>query len=110
MERTQVYLTREESVALDALAAERGTTRSHLIREAIDATYLAPRRSQRDRLLETLAQLGPLWRDRPDVPDGKTYVERIRGTPSGSPLDLDVERAGHGHTAGGEGLRTPSGG
>ena len=78
MERTQIYLTVEETAALDRIATERGVTRSHLIREAIDATYGSPHRSQRDRLLAVLDDLGPLWRDRDDLPDGETYVERIR--------------------------------
>ena len=78
MERTQIYLTTEEAVALDRLATERGVTRSHLIREAIDATYGSPHRSQRDRLLAVLVELGPPWADRTDLPDGETYVERIR--------------------------------
>jgi predicted DNA-binding protein len=54
MERTQIYLTTEQAEVLDRLAAARGTTRSHLIREAIDTQYVADRQSQRDRLLASL--------------------------------------------------------
>ena len=37
--RTQLRLQPEQMERLDRLAAERGTTRSALIREAVDATY-----------------------------------------------------------------------
>ena len=40
MHRTQIYLTQEEADALDRLAAAVGTTRSGLIRQAIDERYL----------------------------------------------------------------------
>jgi hypothetical protein len=86
MERTQIYLTSEEAAALDELAAERGVTRSRLIRDAIDATYVTPRRSQRDRFLAVVKELGAPWVERSDVPDGAAYVERIRA--GRSPLDL----------------------
>ncbi|MEO7119241.1 MAG: CopG family transcriptional regulator [Candidatus Limnocylindrales bacterium] len=39
MERTQIYLTTEEAELLDRLAVERKTTRSSLIRDAIDQQY-----------------------------------------------------------------------
>jgi hypothetical protein len=64
MERTQIYLMTEEAAALDRVAAERGVTRSHLIREAVDPAYLTRERSQRDRLLAVLAELGAPWADR----------------------------------------------
>jgi hypothetical protein len=94
MERTQIYLTREEATALDRIAAVRGVTRSHLIREAIDSTYVTPQRSQRDRLLAVLEELGPPWADRADLPDGETYVERIRAA-----LPVSVEPAGPSRSA-----------
>jgi predicted transcriptional regulator len=87
MERTQIYLTSDEASALDRIASERGVTRSHLIREAIDAAYVSPRESQRDRLLATLAEIGPPWSDRTDLPDGETYVERIR---AGQPVTVEA--------------------
>ena len=40
MQRTQIYLTSREAAALDAAARQTGQTRSHLIREAIEAVYL----------------------------------------------------------------------
>jgi predicted transcriptional regulator len=61
MQRTQIYLTEDEARTLDRLAKERGQTRSHLIREAIHASY-GTQRSHRDftRILEAAAGA---WRD-----------------------------------------------
>lgn len=78
MERTQIYLTSEEAAALDQEASVRGVTRSHLIREAIDARYLTSRQGQAQRILAILEEFGAPWADRDDIPDGFTYVERIR--------------------------------
>ena len=39
VERTQIYLSREQADALDREAKRTGTTRSHLIREAIAEKY-----------------------------------------------------------------------
>jgi predicted DNA-binding protein len=39
VERTQIYLTRDQTEALDREARRTGRTRSHLIREAIDEKY-----------------------------------------------------------------------
>jgi len=36
MIRTQIYITKEEKEALDKLSKERNTTKSNIIREAID--------------------------------------------------------------------------
>ena len=79
MERTQIYLSSEETQALDRIAAERGVTRSHLLREAVDARYVHTQASQRQRLLAVLDELGGPWEDRSDIGDGAAYVERIRG-------------------------------
>lgn len=86
MERTQIYLTDEEADVLDRVAAERSVTRSHLIREAVDATYVRPHASRRDRLLATLEELGPPWQGRDDLPDGEAYVEQARGVPLSGPV------------------------
>jgi hypothetical protein len=94
VERTQIYLTSEESAVLDRLAAERGVTRSHLIREAVDATYVSPPRSQRDRFLAVLDELGAPWVGRDDVPDGESYVERIRTGLDVPTSGRDVRRRG----------------
>jgi len=76
VERTQIYLSREQSAALDREARRRGTTRSHLIREAIDQAYLAPR--DRERILAGLRRSAGGWAGRTET--GEQYVERIRAT------------------------------
>jgi hypothetical protein len=86
MERTQIYLTEREAEVLDRLAAKRNTTRSHLIREAIDAQYLNREELIRERLAALERSFG-VWADRDDIPDGKTYVARIRSRPG---LQFDV--------------------
>ena len=83
MERTQIYLSTEETQALDRIAAERGVTRSHLIREAVDIQYVHAMESQRQRLLAALDELGGPWESRSDIEDGAAYVERVRGGRAG---------------------------
>jgi predicted DNA-binding protein len=85
VERTQIYLSREQAAALDREAKRTGTTRSHLIREAIDARYGADRDT--DRISEALRATAGLWSDRAE--SGEAYVDRIR---SGRRLD-DLYRA-----------------
>lgn len=74
VERTQIYLSREQSAALDREAKRTGTTRSHLIREAIEARFGSDPDAERVR--EALRATAGLWRDRAET--GVAYVERIR--------------------------------
>lgn len=74
MERTQIYLSREQAAALDREAKRTGSTRSHLIREAIEARYGAG--MDRERIRAALRATAGLWSDRPET--GKDYVERVR--------------------------------
>lgn len=74
VDRTQIYLTREQAVALDREAKRMGTTRSHLIREAIADRY--PADKDRDRIERALQATAGLWGDRTET--GEAYVERLR--------------------------------
>lgn len=74
VERTQIYLTKRESTALDKAARETGRTKSQLIREAIEARYLT---TQNEELVEALRRTAGLWADRTET--GEEYVERMRG-------------------------------
>lgn len=67
MERTQIYLTARESAALDAAARRTGHTRSHLIREAIEAMYL--RDTDIDERARALRATAGIWADRPETTD-----------------------------------------
>lgn len=74
MERTQIYLSKEQAAALDREAKRTGTTRSHLIREAIEARYRTPK--DRDEIAQALRATAGLWSDRTET--GEEYVERLR--------------------------------
>jgi hypothetical protein len=74
VERTQIYLTKEQATALDAEARRTGTTRSHLIREAIEGRYGAGK--DPDRVRRALKATAGLWEDRSET--GGEYVERLR--------------------------------
>jgi len=74
VERTQIYLTRKQADALDREARRTGTTRSHLIREAITERYGGA--NDRDRVEQALHRTAGLWRDRSET--GEAYVGRLR--------------------------------
>lgn len=74
MERTQIYLSRAQAAALDREARRAGTTRSHLIREAIEARYGSA--SDPEVIERALRATAGLWRDRAET--GEAYVERFR--------------------------------
>jgi len=76
--RTQIYLDEEQTAKLDERAAAEGTTRSTLIRRAIDA-YLAEKEekalSWREQWQEAVAETAGIA---PYLEDGAEYVEKIR--------------------------------
>ena len=74
VERTQIYLSKEQANALDREAKRTGTTRSHLIREAIDQTYVVS--PDRERVLTGLRASAGAWANRAETGEG--YVERMR--------------------------------
>jgi len=74
MQRTQIYLTKREAAALAKAAGETGRTRSQLIREAIEARYLAP--TEQREILAALEATAGIWSDRAE--SGKATVERLR--------------------------------
>ena len=73
VERTQIYLTKKEMVALARASRETGRTKSQLIRDAIEAQYLTP---SSQKTLEVLERTAGLWADRTET--GEAYVERMR--------------------------------
>lgn len=76
--RTQIYLSEDESEAIDREARRRGTTRSHLIREAVRVRYLE--RSDPKELQSRVVAAAGAWLrgDASDQESGEAYVERIR--------------------------------
>jgi metal-responsive CopG/Arc/MetJ family transcriptional regulator len=74
MDRTQIYLTDAQTRELDRRAKQRGTTRSHLIREAVDE-YLRPVQDPAE-FKAALDAVAGMWADRDDVEP--TYAELKR--------------------------------
>lgn len=68
MIRTQIYITEEEQKALEKLSKERNTTKSNIIREAIDQ-YVAD--STIEEKKKKLKAAAGIWKDRDedDIPD-----------------------------------------
>ena len=73
MERTQIYLTREERKALRTLAERDSKSQSELIREAIDR-YIVDELKEVDAA-EILEKTFGIWADRDDL-DG--FIEDLR--------------------------------
>lgn len=100
VQRTQIYLSADESAALDREARRRGTTRSHLIREAVRDRYLPDTDPQ--ELHDRIAAAAGAWLrgDESDQESGEAYVERLR---TGQRLrDLHHDAPGENDTDGGE--------
>ena len=65
MERTQIYLTETQTHELDKRARQQGTTRSHLIREAVEK-YLTPDWDP-EAFKAALNRFAGIWADRDDL-------------------------------------------
>lgn len=74
MIRTQIYITEEEKKALEKLSRERNTTKSNIIREAIDK-YVAD--STLEGKKKKLKAAAGIWKDRDedDIPDVRDMRE-----------------------------------
>jgi predicted DNA-binding protein len=75
VDRTQIYLTPEESAALERASIETGKTRSQLVREAIDEKY-GSRRSLEEFMAALDAATGA-WKEEPGE-DRSAYLEDLR--------------------------------
>ncbi len=90
VKRTQIYLNEAQSRELAERARRRGTTASHVIREAVDA-YLAQPESEDERVLQRYrTALDAAFGIAPDLADGATYVEQLRA----ADLDRATQREG----------------
>jgi|CXWK01.1.fsa_nt_gi hypothetical protein len=85
MERTQIYLTQEQSQAVEAIAARRGQTKSEVIRAAINR-FLADNLPSDRRAL--MRQAAGIWADRDDLPQ---FFEELRQEWDRESLDEPVE-------------------
>ena len=75
VDRTQIYLTAEESAALERASIETGKTKSQLIREAIDEKY-GSRRSLEEFMAALDAARGA-WKEEPGE-DRSAYLGESR--------------------------------
>jgi len=76
--RTQIYLDEEQTAKLDERAAAEGTTRSTLIRRAIDAYFaqeLQDAAAWRKQWQEAVAETAGIA---PHLEDGVEYVDKLR--------------------------------
>jgi predicted DNA-binding protein len=76
MERTQIYLSERQTVELDRRARERGTTRSALIREALEQ-YLGPVWDP-DAFIAALNEFAGIAADRDIMADYRELKRRNR--------------------------------
>lgn len=91
MKRTQIYLDDEHDAQLARRAEATGTTKSALIREAIDA-YLTGPAAPSIQLARFQASVDELERSPLMFEDGATYVERIRALDSRRQAELERRR------------------
>jgi Ribbon-helix-helix protein, copG family len=78
LKRTQIYITSVQDAKLAKRAAGRRTTKSTLIREAIDA-FLSKSQSGDSRLVRFRAAVDELRRHPPlELPSGEAYLEELR--------------------------------
>jgi len=68
MHRTQIYLTKSERMALNAIVEQTKRSQSQLIREAIDQ-FIEHFKSQNRKVI--LSRAAGLWAKRKDLPDFK---------------------------------------
>ena len=90
MQRTQIYLSAEQAASLAQRARAKGTTKSTLIREAIEEYLAKPDADARlAELRIVLDELGviPLR-----IADGAAYVETLRGADAARQDELEARR------------------
>ena len=98
MERTQIYLTESQTTELDRRADQQGTTRSHLIREAIEA-YLGPTWDP-EPFKKALDGIAGMWADRDDIDEiyqgmreaGRRRMKRLYPDYGSDADDADARR------------------
>ena len=66
MKRTQIYLTEKEQDELQRLSDKKGTSKSALVREAVDQYLAKHSEEHRKGVFERVAGI---WKDRDDLPD-----------------------------------------
>ncbi len=92
MKRTQIYLDEDQDARLSKRAATSGTTKSALVREAIDAFLTGPNTDEialnRFRAALDEVESRPIL-----LPEGAQYVEALRLRDVVRRADLDARRS-----------------
>jgi hypothetical protein len=74
MKRTQLYLHEDIWKALHIRSRQQRTTISELVRQAVRDKYGSSPANRR----QAMQAIVGLWKNRKDLPDGETYVRRLR--------------------------------
>jgi hypothetical protein len=93
VKRTQIYVDERQADELARRASARGTTTSHMIRDAIDA-YLAEPDDGSDALKRFRTGLDAGFGAATYLPDGATFVERLRQADVARQAELRERSAG----------------
>lgn len=93
VKRTQIYLEDKQDDDLARRAAAEGSTKSALIRRAVDE-YLENGADDELRLARFRAAVEAVAGAVPDLPEGGVYVERLRALDAGRQEELDRRRRG----------------
>ncbi len=91
VKRTQIYLEESQDQRLARRAAAAGTTKSDLIREAVDA-YLTGSQDEGTHLLAFRAAVRAAAGTVSRLPDGLRYVEELRKADAERERDLQRRR------------------
>jgi hypothetical protein len=94
MRRTQIYLDESQVDRLAERAAAQGTTRSDLIREAVDAYLAGSGGDERSRLKAFRAAVRAAAGAVARLPEGRRFVEETREADAGRERDLERRRRG----------------
>jgi predicted DNA-binding protein len=93
MKRTQIYVDRDQDERLAQRARIAGTTKSTLIRNAIEEYLAKP--DEDARLAELRVVLDELGLIPLRLVDGAAYVETLRGADDAREDDFDTRRRSH---------------
>jgi predicted DNA-binding protein len=91
MKRTQIYLEADQDRRLATRARADGTTKSTVIREAIE-TYLSASDGDEGRLAAFQAAVDALEDSPVVLPDGRSYVEALRARDERRDEELEQRR------------------
>lgn len=91
MKRTQIYLDADQDRGLAARARAAGTTKSAVIREAVEA-YLSSGDDSAARLAAFRDALDAVERSPIDLTDGRAYVEGVRAEDERRAAEIERRR------------------